>query len=104
MQMKCNYHDTVLFAGQCLPGTFSVDGLEPCETCVVGFYQPGYADTRCLPCPNDTTTWRRGSRRITECGCRYSGAMLRIASYGILFSSDSFSSVEQDTVCFCSDL
>ena len=54
--------------GQCLPGTFSLDGLEPCETCSIGFYQPGYAFINCIPCPNGTTTWRRGSRRVTECG------------------------------------
>lgn len=58
--------------GQCLPGSFSYDGVEWCETCPIGFYQSNYAQTACLPCPMGTKTWRRGSRRREDCGveCR----------------------------------
>ncbi|XP_023234733.1 sushi, von Willebrand factor type A, EGF and pentraxin domain-containing protein 1-like [Centruroides sculpturatus] len=52
---------------QCLPGSFSSTGLEVCETCPRGYYQPHYAQTSCLSCPGLTTTWRRGARRQDEC-------------------------------------
>ena len=56
---------------QCLPGSTSSDGLEPCETCQRGFYQPQYAQTSCLECPQDTTTWQRGSRVQDDCGGKF---------------------------------
>ena len=62
--------------GQCLPGTFSPDGLELCETCPVGSYQSQYASKSCVPCPNGTTTWGRGARQVTKCG----GKILAIKS------------------------
>ncbi|XP_076346234.1 sushi, von Willebrand factor type A, EGF and pentraxin domain-containing protein 1-like isoform X1 [Tachypleus tridentatus] len=52
---------------QCLPGSFSSTGLEVCETCPLGFYQSKYAQIHCIHCPNDTTTWRRGARKLEEC-------------------------------------
>nr|XP_042895666.1 sushi, von Willebrand factor type A, EGF and pentraxin domain-containing protein 1 isoform X2 [Parasteatoda tepidariorum] len=52
---------------QCLPGSFSATGLEPCETCSIGQYQPNYASQECAPCPLGTTTHRRGVRSQTEC-------------------------------------
>ncbi|KAK8726504.1 hypothetical protein OTU49_010282 [Cherax quadricarinatus] len=52
---------------QCLPGSFSEDGLEPCTTCEIGHYQDEYASKICVACPHDTTTWRRGSWLIDEC-------------------------------------
>ncbi len=54
--------------GQCLPGSFSSDGLEMCETCGLGYFQPDYAQTDCLACPDNSTTWRRGTRYEEECG------------------------------------
>lgn len=52
---------------QCLPGSFSATGLEPCETCPIGQYQPTYAQQGCTPCPAGTTTHRRGVRSQQEC-------------------------------------
>ncbi|XP_045583570.2 sushi, von Willebrand factor type A, EGF and pentraxin domain-containing protein 1 isoform X3 [Procambarus clarkii] len=52
---------------QCLPGSFSEDGLEPCSTCEIGHYQDEYASYTCANCPHDTTTWRRGSWLLQEC-------------------------------------
>ncbi|KAG7158260.1 Sushi, von Willebrand factor type A, EGF and pentraxin domain-containing protein 1-like 3 [Homarus americanus] len=52
---------------QCLPGSYSEDGLEPCTTCEIGRYQDEYASLTCASCPHDTTTWRRGSWLIHEC-------------------------------------
>ncbi|XP_064626004.1 sushi, von Willebrand factor type A, EGF and pentraxin domain-containing protein 1-like [Lineus longissimus] len=52
---------------QCLPGTYSYDGLEMCQSCEIGFFQHDYAERSCLACPDGLTTWRRGTRRIGEC-------------------------------------
>ncbi|XP_063877551.1 sushi, von Willebrand factor type A, EGF and pentraxin domain-containing protein 1-like isoform X4 [Scylla paramamosain] len=52
---------------QCLPGTFSEDGLEPCTTCELGQYQDDYSSLSCASCPHGTTTWRRGTWVIDEC-------------------------------------
>ncbi|XP_013383226.1 sushi, von Willebrand factor type A, EGF and pentraxin domain-containing protein 1 [Lingula anatina] len=52
---------------QCLPGSVSYDGLEICETCEIGYYQAGYAQTSCDKCPGRKTTWRRGTRKAEEC-------------------------------------
>ncbi|XP_071546933.1 sushi, von Willebrand factor type A, EGF and pentraxin domain-containing protein 1-like isoform X1 [Panulirus ornatus] len=52
---------------QCLPGSYSEDGLEPCTTCDLGHYQDEYTSTNCADCPHGTTTWRRGSWVIEEC-------------------------------------
>jgi len=59
--------DDAIDPGQCLPGSFSSTGLEPCETCPLGYYQPHYAETSCLPCPPGMTTWRRGTRQLNHC-------------------------------------
>lgn len=52
---------------QCLPGSFSSSGLEICETCARGFFQTDYASTKCVPCPDSTTTARRGARKPEDC-------------------------------------
>ncbi len=57
-------------AGQCLPGSSSFDGLEPCETCIRGYYQELYAQETCEKCPGESTTWLRGSRSLQDCGGR----------------------------------
>ncbi|XP_030635356.1 LOW QUALITY PROTEIN: sushi, von Willebrand factor type A, EGF and pentraxin domain-containing protein 1 [Chanos chanos] len=53
---------------QCQPGTSSVSGLETCESCPLGQYQPGFGSRSCLPCPEHTSTVNRGSVDETECG------------------------------------
>ncbi|XP_074641309.1 sushi, von Willebrand factor type A, EGF and pentraxin domain-containing protein 1-like [Tubulanus polymorphus] len=52
---------------QCLPGSYSADGLEPCLSCEKGYYQPDYAMAECRPCPYLKTTWRRGARKREKC-------------------------------------
>ncbi|GAB6029547.1 hypothetical protein CHUAL_005296 [Chamberlinius hualienensis] len=52
---------------QCLPGTISSNGLEPCQTCKRGFYNPGYAKNDCIKCPGEMATRKRGTRSITQC-------------------------------------
>ncbi|XP_076388011.1 sushi, von Willebrand factor type A, EGF and pentraxin domain-containing protein 1 isoform X1 [Megachile rotundata] len=41
--------------------------LEPCLMCNIGFYQPEYGQTHCLPCPPDTTTKYRGTKDRSDC-------------------------------------
>ncbi|CAG2208767.1 Delta-like protein B,Fibropellin-1,Protein jagged-1b,Fibropellin-3,Neurogenic locus protein delta,Protein crumbs homolog 1,Sushi, nidogen and EGF-like domain-containing protein 1,Protein jagged-1,Protein eyes shut,Delta-like protein 1,Protein jagged-1a,Delta-like protein 4,Neurogenic locus notch homolog protein 2,Neurogenic locus notch homolog protein 4,Protein crumbs homolog 2,Neurogenic locus Notch protein,Protein jagged-2,Neurogenic locus notch homolog protein 1,Delta-like protein D,Neurogenic locus not len=52
---------------QCLPGTFSKDGIKQCTTCPEGSYQHLYGQTTCNNCPGSTTTLRRGTRRLSMC-------------------------------------
>ncbi|KAK7100185.1 sushi, von Willebrand factor type A, EGF and pentraxin domain-containing protein 1-like isoform X2 [Littorina saxatilis] len=52
---------------QCLPGSVSPTGLERCETCPEGSYQSKYAQVTCLPCPDGSTTLRRGARGEAHC-------------------------------------
>lgn len=52
---------------QCLPGTYSVDGLAPCTTCSFGRFQPLYAQYECLSCPEGFGTENRGSRLPQDC-------------------------------------
>ncbi|CAN8028078.1 unnamed protein product [Ixodes persulcatus] len=52
----------------CPPGSHSVTGLEPCETCRKAYFQPGYGMTACIACPNNTRARRRGS--VNESDCR----------------------------------
>ncbi|KAL8570683.1 hypothetical protein ACOMHN_039118 [Nucella lapillus] len=52
---------------QCLPGTISPTGLERCETCQTGSFQPRYAQLACIPCPDGSTTLRRGARGKEQC-------------------------------------
>ncbi|KAG7270324.1 hypothetical protein CRUP_007025 [Coryphaenoides rupestris] len=50
--------------GQCKPGSHSVNGLETCESCPLGHYQPGFGSRACLACRDQTSTcpvWRAGS-------------------------------------------
>ncbi|ESO11989.1 hypothetical protein HELRODRAFT_158374 [Helobdella robusta] len=52
---------------QCLPGSFSFDGLEPCWTCDVSSYQHMYAQVECFQCAANLTTLKRGSRSSSDC-------------------------------------
>ncbi|XP_052776199.1 sushi, von Willebrand factor type A, EGF and pentraxin domain-containing protein 1-like isoform X1 [Mya arenaria] len=51
----------------CLPGTFSNNTVEPCETCHRGYYQDTYGQTDCISCPKRHTTLRRGVMDLAEC-------------------------------------
>ncbi|XP_067839671.1 sushi, von Willebrand factor type A, EGF and pentraxin domain-containing protein 1 [Heptranchias perlo] len=54
--------------GQCKPGTHSLNGLETCESCPLGFFQPAYSAKNCLPCPDGLSTVKRGAIEVSECG------------------------------------
>lgn len=54
-------------AAQCLAGSYSPTGLEPCSTCPQGTYQTEYSMKYCQTCPEGSTTWRRGARRVEDC-------------------------------------
>uniref|UniRef100_A0AAZ3PCB1 Sushi, von Willebrand factor type A, EGF and pentraxin domain-containing protein 1 n=1 Tax=Oncorhynchus tshawytscha TaxID=74940 RepID=A0AAZ3PCB1_ONCTS len=53
---------------QCKPGGYSVNGLETCESCPLGYYQPGLGSRECLVCPEETSTVTSGAREMAECG------------------------------------
>ncbi|TSN12231.1 Sushi, von Willebrand factor type A, EGF and pentraxin domain-containing protein 1 [Bagarius yarrelli] len=53
---------------QCKPGSSSLSGLETCESCPLGQYQPGFGSRTCLPCPLKTSTVNRGAMEQSECG------------------------------------
>ncbi|XP_018585768.2 sushi, von Willebrand factor type A, EGF and pentraxin domain-containing protein 1 isoform X1 [Scleropages formosus] len=53
---------------QCQPGSFSPNGLDTCESCPLGQYQPEFGSRVCLDCPQNTSTVIRGAVNIAECG------------------------------------
>ena len=57
-----------MYLGLCLPGSHSENGIEPCSTCQIGYYQSHYSEIECDPCPSGTSTWRRGAHTSNECG------------------------------------
>ncbi|AWO97474.1 putative sushi von Willebrand factor type A EGF and pentraxin domain-containing protein 1 [Scophthalmus maximus] len=54
--------------GQCKPGSNSLNGLEICESCPLGHFQPGFGARECLVCPDETSTVTRGAVDEGECG------------------------------------
>ncbi|XP_008281602.1 sushi, von Willebrand factor type A, EGF and pentraxin domain-containing protein 1 [Stegastes partitus] len=54
--------------GQCKPGSRSLNGLEICESCPLGHFQPGFGARECLVCPDETSTVTRGAVDEAECG------------------------------------
>ncbi|XP_023804740.1 sushi, von Willebrand factor type A, EGF and pentraxin domain-containing protein 1 isoform X3 [Oryzias latipes] len=54
--------------GQCKPGSHSLNGLEICESCPVGHFQPSFGARECLVCPDETSTVTRGAVDQKECG------------------------------------
>ncbi|CAG5959827.1 unnamed protein product [Menidia menidia] len=55
-------------AGQCKPGSHSLNGLEICESCPLGHFQPAFGARECLLCPGETSTVTRGAVDPAECG------------------------------------
>ncbi|XP_076749113.1 sushi, von Willebrand factor type A, EGF and pentraxin domain-containing protein 1 [Xylocopa sonorina] len=59
----------------CKPGYYSRKkryqntrlAVEPCLMCDIGFYQPEYGQTHCIPCPFNTTTEDYGAKNIHDC-------------------------------------
>nr|CAD7573337.1 unnamed protein product [Timema californicum] len=47
--------------------TLEIPGLKPCTTCEVGSYQTLQGQTKCLRCPSNTTTRRRGAKGANDC-------------------------------------
>lgn len=60
--------DIHLFSGQCKPGSHSRNGLEICESCPLGHFQPSFGARKCEVCPDETSTVTRGAVDETECG------------------------------------
>ncbi|KAM4876293.1 sushi, von Willebrand factor type A, EGF and pentraxin domain-containing protein 1 [Thomomys bottae] len=53
---------------QCKQGTYSSNGLETCESCPLGTYQPEFGSQSCLLCAEPTTTVKRGAVNLSACG------------------------------------
>ncbi|XP_043916972.1 sushi, von Willebrand factor type A, EGF and pentraxin domain-containing protein 1 isoform X2 [Protopterus annectens] len=53
---------------QCKPGTYSQNGLEICESCPFGTYQPEHGSRDCIPCLDGSSTVKRGTVDVSECG------------------------------------
>ena len=70
----------------CGPGSFSRDGLAPCTTCRVGYFQPQTRSRSCQKCPEDTATWRRGAKKSQECQCKWQSSLLGLKKAGFSFS------------------
>lgn len=60
--------DLHVSAGQCKPGSNSLNGLEICESCPLGHFQPNFGARECLVCPDETSTVTRGAVDEMECG------------------------------------
>ena len=52
---------------QCAPGTFSQDGLTPCEPCPVGRYQDELGQTSCKLAPAGSYVDQTGSEQAIQC-------------------------------------
>ncbi|KAJ8792661.1 hypothetical protein J1605_019880 [Eschrichtius robustus] len=61
-------HVTFFVLAQCKQGTYSSNGLETCESCPLGSYQPAFGSRGCLVCPENTSTVKRGAVDISACG------------------------------------
>ncbi|RMB94706.1 hypothetical protein DUI87_28819 [Hirundo rustica rustica] len=57
---------------QCRQGTYSPNGLETCETCPLGTYQPSFGSRNCISCPENTSTVKRGAVDVSACGGEFS--------------------------------
>ncbi|XP_060618494.2 sushi, von Willebrand factor type A, EGF and pentraxin domain-containing protein 1 isoform X2 [Anolis sagrei] len=53
---------------QCKPGTYSPNGLEICESCPFGKYQPATGSKQCISCPENMATVKRGAVDVSACG------------------------------------
>ncbi|XP_063230514.1 sushi, von Willebrand factor type A, EGF and pentraxin domain-containing protein 1-like [Bacillus rossius redtenbacheri] len=59
----------------CPPGCYGrkkrlsldVPGIKPCASCQLGSYQTLHGQVACLPCPENTTTLRRGAKAHSDC-------------------------------------
>ncbi|MGH0136946.1 UNVERIFIED_CONTAM: hypothetical protein FKN15_006879 [Acipenser sinensis] len=50
------------------PGTYYPSGLETCESCPLGKYQPVFGSKYCVACPEVMSTVNRGAVDVSECG------------------------------------
>ena len=52
---------------KCAPGTYSASGVEPCQPCEKGFYQPDEGKLSCFPCKGKTSTYGPGDKSESYC-------------------------------------
>ncbi|KAJ8028097.1 Fibropellin-1 [Holothuria leucospilota] len=51
----------------CSAGKYSLNGVEPCTLCELGFYQPRAGARRCIPCPSHYVPIMMGSKSREQC-------------------------------------
>lgn len=61
----------LIILAMCAPGSFSKDGLVPCQLCPRGQYQSNANSASCINCPGITTTNKEGSKRADECRSKF---------------------------------
>ncbi len=67
-KLACSSHKTVSsFIVECRPGTYYDADEWTCILCERGSYQPRPAQSVCLRCPDDMTTFGRGAAERREC-------------------------------------
>ncbi|KAF0293977.1 Fibropellin-1 [Amphibalanus amphitrite] len=60
-------NDQALCRAKCAPGSYSANGLEPCFSCPVNFFQPIEGANTCFECPTGNTTRSEGAVSPTDC-------------------------------------
>ena len=52
---------------KCAPGTYSASGVEPCQPCEKGYYQPKEGKLSCFPCKEKMSTYGPGAKSESYC-------------------------------------
>ena len=65
-ELKCSIF-VHCFTALCSAGTYSSSGMEQCEGCPHGTYQPHRGMAECIACPKGTSTHKSGSITHMEC-------------------------------------
>ena len=74
--LRCGEGQDTLYRGatslqdcrlQCLPGTISETGMEPCFPCPRGYFQERNGSDHCFKCPFKTTTLYHASDSFGDC-------------------------------------
>lgn len=82
----------------CEPGFYSESGLQPCESCPIGYYQPIYNQKVCVECPNNFSTTAHGSMNSSDCTDIDPCAAQDVCLYG-----GECKRIGRDATCNCSE-
>ena len=71
-----------VISAKCPAGEYSIDGLENCLACAIGFYQHAEGNRRCIKCPGATTTTSEAAKSVSECGGKSSHIKTNLIFHG----------------------